>query len=56
MELYVKTLDETHTTEHATPRWYIFFLKDGPIYTFSICKYLLYIYIYLLKSLFFTGI
>lgn len=28
-----------------TPRWTVF-LKDGPIYTFSVGKYLLYIFIY----------
>lgn len=52
-KFYVKNLDVMWTMKHATPRRNIF-SKDGLIYTFSIFKYLLYIY--LLKSLFFTGI
>lgn len=45
MALCVKNLGEMWTMKHAAPRRNIF-LKDGPIYTFSICKYLLYIFIY----------
>ena len=45
MTLYVKSWGETWTRKQATARWTVF-LKDGPIYTFSVGKYLLYIFIY----------
>ena len=45
MTLYVKSWGDTWARKYATPRWTIF-LKDGPIYTFSVGKYLLYIFIY----------